>query len=145
MSLSFRRMQAADLDRVMEIEQAAFHDAWTRDMIAAELAPDFFRRPLVMEKDGELCAFAFLWLFEGESHINNFAVHPRFRRKGLGLKFLHYIFERFQHNKEIFLEVRATNTAAINMYRKCGFRQIDLRKKYYMDGEDALVMKKELK
>lgn len=145
MSVTFRRMEAADLDGVMEIEQAAFHDAWTREMISAELAPDFFRCPLVMETDGRLCAFAFLWLFEDEAHLNNFAVHPRFRRKGLGLKFLHYIFERFRENKELFLEVRASNSAAINLYHTCGFRQIDLRKKYYMDGEDALVMKKELK
>ena len=98
-----------------------------------------------MEDNGKIIGYTCIWAFAGEVHINNFAIHPDFRRKGLGMKLIRFIFDTFKEYKNVFLEVRQSNLAAILLYTGCGFQKFAVRKKYYADGEDALVMKKSLK
>ncbi|RMH63044.1 MAG: ribosomal-protein-alanine N-acetyltransferase [Calditrichaeota bacterium] len=144
MSLRFRRMHPEDLDRVWAIEQAAFTDPWTRDMLAAELQPDYFRHPIVLEMHNRVEGYALLWVFDDEIYLNNIAINPENQRKGLGLKFLNYIFERFRSGGILHLEVRPSNKAAVQLYSRCGFAPVGIRRGYYSDGEDALIMQKEL-
>lgn len=111
----------------------------------AETNGEFFKHPLIMESNNTIAGYACVWAFSDEVHINNFAVNPDFRRKGLGLKLISFIFDKFRDYKTIFLEVRISNQPAISLYTKSGFEKYFIRKNYYSDGEDAIVMKKAYK
>jgi ribosomal-protein-alanine N-acetyltransferase len=90
-----------------------------------------------------IIGFAGLWLMVDEAHITTIAMHPDFRRKGLG-EFLLVNLIDIAYDigaKWVTLEVRVSNNIAQNLYRKYGFREKGLRQKYYSDNqEDALIM-----
>ncbi|NYV27719.1 GNAT family N-acetyltransferase [Streptobacillus felis] len=66
------------------------------------------------------------------------AIKEKYRNKGYAKKLLYSI----SYNKDIFLEVSEKNIAAIKLYEEIGFKKISIRKKYYLDGSNALIMKK---
>ena len=75
--------------------------------------------------------------------INNIAVHPRVRSQGVGTRFLRFLLDyaSSQGCREVTLEVRPSNDAALALYRKAGFIPVGRRKQYYTDThEDAIVM-----
>lgn len=90
-----------------------------------------------------IIGFAGLWLMVDEAHITTIAMHPDFRRKGLG-EFLLVNLIDIAYDigaKWVTLEVRVSNYIAQNLYRKYGFHEKGLRQKYYSDNqEDALIM-----
>src|SRR5437868_11480917 len=90
-----------------------------------------------------IIGFAGLWLMVDEAHITTIAMHPDFRRLGLG-EFLLVALIDISYTigaKWVTLEVRVSNSNAQNLYRKYGFREAGLRHRYYSDNqEDALIM-----
>jgi ribosomal-protein-alanine N-acetyltransferase len=103
-------------------------------------------RPATTTTSPELASiigFAGLWLMVDEAHITTIAMHPDFRRLGLG-EFLLVALIDISYNigaKWVTLEVRVSNYTAQNLYRKYGFREAGLRHRYYSDNqEDALIM-----
>ena len=80
-----------------------------------------------------------------EAELITVGVHPRARGTGIAIAMLGIMENEVKKlgAKKIFLEVSAENTAAINLYKKCGFVQNGLRPKYY-DGVDAILMQKEI-
>ena len=78
-----------------------------------------------------------------DAEILNIETSPSHRRQGLAQSLLQEAFDWARQNQRqsIWLEVRAGHEAAVNLYRKMGFVKINTRKRYYSDGEDALVMK----
>ena len=92
-------------------------------------------------------AFCNYWLVADELHILNVAVHPDERRRGHAARLVRHILDEASRNKAhvVSLEVRVSNQAAADLYRKFGFREVGRRPKYYADnGEDALLMDREL-
>ena len=90
-----------------------------------------------------IVGFAGLWLMVDEAHVTTIAMHPSFRRRGLGEYMLASLIEIAYDigAKWVTLEVRVTNYNAQNLYRKYGFREAGLRHRYYSDNqEDALIM-----
>ena len=81
-----------------------------------------------------------------EAEIRYLAVHPSYKRKGLGKILIYKIFNecRDENIKKIFLEVSLKNEQALSFYDYCGFETIHIRKKYYKDGTDALIKEKML-
>lgn len=145
--LAFRRMREADLPRVMEIEQAAFAQPWTEDLVRRELAHEFSTVLLATDgPEGPVAGFAIAWLVHDELHVLNVAVAPEARRRGVGRAVLEEIEGRgwAQGARVAMLEVRRGNAPAIALYRSHGYREVGLRPRYYPDGEDALVMDKAL-
>jgi ribosomal-protein-alanine N-acetyltransferase len=145
MSILIRSMMRKDVSRVYTLEKEIFKDAWSYQMIFDETDGQFFRKPFVMEESGKIIGYAFIWVIEDELHLNNFAIHPDFRLKGLGLKLISFIFDTLKGYKNVYLEVRASNSNAILLYKKVGFKEFAIRKSYYSDNEDAIVMLKEFK
>jgi len=95
-----------------------------------------------------LVGYSFLFNIFDEIHINNIAVKKDFRNKGLGKKQLEYIIKYGIENNfsRITLEVRESNTPAINLYKSYDFKLLSKRKDYYTNPrEDALVLVKNLK
>lgn len=80
-------------------------------------------------------------------HIISIAVLPEYRRRGIASTLIKKAMETLKKEygcDEIFLEVRVTNNQAISLYKKLGFNEIDVLKRYYIDGEDAYVMARKL-
>ena len=88
-------------------------------------------------------AYAGLWTIMDEGHITNIAVDPSYRRMGIGSRLMESVIEIAQRSKlrGLTLEVRVSNTEAISMYKRFGFKIEGLRKNYYSDThEDAFIM-----
>ncbi|MFC2062382.1 ribosomal protein S18-alanine N-acetyltransferase [Chloroflexota bacterium] len=93
-----------------------------------------------------IIGFAGIWLMADEAHIMNLAVRESHRRRGIGEMLLITTIELADRLNAgiVTLEVRASNTAAIALYDKCGFAQVDLHRAYYLDNkEDAVLMSTE--
>ncbi len=96
-------------------------------------------------EDGKIIGFIEFWLMYDESHVIDIAVHPDYRRQGLGEELMKFLIEKSSSGgaKKIFLEVRPSNQPAISLYKKMGFIESGRRIKYYKD-EDAIIMSKTL-
>ena len=93
--------------------------------------------------DGFLAGYAGCWHILEEAHITTIAIHPDYRKKNFGQALLTRIIDDCYKDliKYITLEVRVSNTPAINLYTKYGFSSFGTRKGYYQDNnEDALIM-----
>lgn len=146
MSWAVRGATAGDLDAIMAIENALFaDDAWSRSMMAAEIAGEH-RHYLVAEaEDGAVDGYAGLLAVPGggQADIQTVAVAERARRRGLGRTLMLALLDEARRREagEVFLEVRADNPAAQALYRSLGFEQIAVRRRYYRGGVDALAMR----
>jgi len=139
--IKFRTMQINDLDEVLQIEEENFKHPWSRDYFECELKSRFTFF-LVGISDNKIVAYAGYTGME----IINLAVASNMKRKGIGEKILNTLIDALKQcniTKEIWLNVRPSNTAAIKLYEKLGFKHIATDKGYYYD-EDSLVMRKNL-
>jgi ribosomal-protein-alanine N-acetyltransferase len=76
-------------------------------------------------------------------HIVSIAVHPNYRRLGIGTRLMRESMKRlkeYYNVEEVYLEVRVSNIPAIRLYESLGFKKVKIIKHYYLDGEDAYVM-----
>ncbi|HQR28988.1 MAG TPA: ribosomal protein S18-alanine N-acetyltransferase [Anaeromyxobacteraceae bacterium] len=141
-------MREADLPRVMEIERAAFSHPWSEELVRRELGHDFSTVLLATAGEGgPILGFAIVWLVHDELHVLNVATAPEARRLGVARAVLGKLEGqgRAQGARVSMLEVRRSNAPAIALYRSLGYREVGVRPRYYAeDGEDALVMDKEL-
>ncbi|MCB0258824.1 MAG: ribosomal protein S18-alanine N-acetyltransferase [Calditrichaeota bacterium] len=142
---TIRPMRLEDLDRVLEIEVQVYRDTWSRSNYRFEIEENRFSLPVVMELEGQVIGYSVAWLMFEEFHIATIAVDPAFQRRGYGEFLLRAILGMSDDAEYALLEVRKTNHKALSLYKKYGFRQYGVRRRYYRDGEDALVLRKELK
>src|SRR3954464_3488075 len=136
-------MTLDDLAAVQAIEQASFTSPWPADAYRNEIQGNRMATYLVARAGGEIVGFAGIWLMVDEAHITTFAIHPAWRRQGIGERLLLTLLDVSigRHAREATLEVRLSNVAARRLYEKYGFRPVGLRPRYYTDdGEDALIM-----
>jgi [ribosomal protein S18]-alanine N-acetyltransferase len=140
-ALEIRRLTYADLPQVVAIERRAFPSPWSLAMFVLELS-----------KPGGICLAA----FDGEEmtgylicsrydavwHLMNVSVDPDRRREGMATALLTALIERMgDPTAQLTLEVRQSNSGAIQLYQRFGFRSAGIRRRYYQDnGEDALIM-----
>ena len=140
-------MKEGELIEVMGIENEAFSDPWTVDMFYSELFNSFSRFWAVREMSGNLIGYICFWRVVDETHLLNLAVKKNFRRKGIASKILQFAISYWKKDgvKTVLLEVRRSNIAAQELYKKFGFSVMLIRTRYYKNPvEDALVMALEL-
>lgn len=143
MNLKIRKMTLADVPAVHEIDVLSFTLPWPERSFRFEVSDNPAARCWVAEVDEQVVAAVVIWLIVDEAHVATFATHPDFRRKGIGRRLLvHALQEAWREGaRHSFLEVRASNVAAQNLYRSLGFVEDGRRPKYYKDnGEDAILM-----
>jgi ribosomal-protein-alanine N-acetyltransferase len=140
MNLQFRKMQPQDVAEVYSIECDLFQDPWSYDSFLKDVDNDQITRAFVIENEKEIVGYAICWLYSRELHIGNVAVSRKWHRQGIGSFIVSRIIEQFNDAEILYLEVRENNRPAINLYRKFGFDTLYVRKGYYPDGENALVM-----
>jgi ribosomal-protein-alanine N-acetyltransferase len=135
-------MRIEDLDEVYEIEQKIYPQPWSLNIFRSELERPDKRVYLVARSEGTIVAYAGLMIVDGEGHITNLAIDIPFRKKSIGTMMTLRLIEMARLKKVhwLTLEVRESNKAAQNLYKKFGFRSIGTRKGYYSDGENALIM-----
>ncbi len=136
-------IKEGDIPEVMEIEKEAFSDPWSFDMFYSELFNPFSHIWGVREVSGRLIGYICFWRVADEAHILNLAVHKDLRRKGMASRLMQYAMDYWKRDgvKNVFLEVRQSNIAAQELYKKTGFNVILRRAKYYRNPlEDALIM-----
>lgn len=128
----------------IENARKVFPDCWTADMIKSGFSAGRLKGYFAKESES-ITGFILFTQGVDDGDIESVFVSPEYRKRGIG-KFLlsAAVEELFKGNAEkVFLEVRAGNTPAIALYISLGFAEINRRKKYYPDGEDAIIMVKE--
>lgn len=138
-----QRLSLDDLKAVMEIEKESFKHPWSE-----QLFKDEFNSPMslclkAVDGKNELCGYIILRSMVDEVHILNIATRPKNRKQGVAQELIQKALEGFCCGKPLFLEVRISNKPALGLYKKLGFKQLYVRKRYYPDGEDAVIMEKE--
>ena len=139
-----RQMTAADVPSVAALEKLCFSDPWSVSSIASEL-DNPLSLWLVWEEDGAAAAYLGVQRVPPQADVMNVAVSPALRRRGIARALFAELERRLPEIDELFLEVRASNSGAIALYRTLGFEQVGRRPNYYLDPrEDALILRKEL-
>jgi ribosomal-protein-alanine N-acetyltransferase len=143
--LPIRPMKEVDLDQVLAIEQTCFPRAWNRDHFLAEIT-SAQSTSVVVELGGQVAGYLCLTVLLDEAEILDVAVDPVYQRSGIGAALLTWACnEALQQGATLLrLEVRATSHPAIALYERFGFIRSGLRKAYYEQGVDALLMDKNL-
>ena len=139
-----RPMTAADVPSVAALEKLCFSDPWSVSSIASEL-DNPLSLWLVWAEDGAAAADLGVPRVPPQADVMNVAVSPALRRRGIARALFAELERRLPEIDELFLEVRASNSGAIALYRTLGFEQVGRRPNYYLDPrEDALILRKEL-
>jgi len=140
--LEIREMRHEDIPEVVEIENALFSDPWSADGFnrSIDAASDIY---LVAVEDGKIAGYCGLWGVIDEGQITNVAVAEAFRKRGIAEKMLNKLMTDAKEHRltQFTLEVRVSNTPAINLYHKLGFVDEGLRRDFYTKPvEDAIIM-----
>lgn len=149
MNFVIRRMTTQDLPEVVEIDLVSFPAPWGLEAYAQELNNDkaFFFVARLAEPPHTLVGHGGMWMLYDEANISNIATHPAWRGRGVGDALVAHLEAeaRAQNAILITLEARVGNTTAQRVYARRGFVEVGRRKRYYRDGEDALLMTKPLR
>jgi ribosomal-protein-alanine N-acetyltransferase len=138
--VTIRPLGYSDLPQVIAIERRAFPTPWSLGMFVLELS-----KPsgicLAASSDGHLLGYLICARYADVWHLMNLAVDPPARRRGVATALLEQMVQRAGHDASYTLEVRPSNTTAIALYERFGFRSSGTRRRYYHDtGEDAVIM-----
>jgi ribosomal-protein-alanine N-acetyltransferase len=142
-------MSFAELEEVMEIENFSFPKPWHKSQFRKELMNPMsfsFVGKVLYKGKLKLVSYIVFWLLPGEAHILNIVVHPEFLRCGIATELMSFAMVNMQEMgvKDVFLEVRRSNIAANRLYKALGFEEVGIRRGYYENGENAIVMHYEL-
>jgi ribosomal-protein-alanine N-acetyltransferase len=140
--LWYRRMTLEDVTRVMKVEHEVYEFPWTERIFSDCIRVGYYCWVALQRQD--VVGHAVISVTAGESHMLNLSIARQHQRKGFGRQFIEFLVQqaREKEAKTMLLEVRPSNTAAINCYNSAGFNEIGCRKGYYpaQDGrEDALL------
>lgn len=142
MNVTCRRMTLEDVPAVHAIELKTFHTPWSYQSFVDEMTTNKCARYIVAEADGQVVGYAGAWLILEEGHITNIAVDEAFRGRGIGLQVTQALLQYAANMgvQYMTLEVRRSNLVAQGLYKKLGFLELGVRKRYYEDnGEDAFL------
>lgn len=135
-------MNKSHIDGIIEIENESFAIPWSRASVEKELSNNLAIYVVATESE-KVVGYGGMWHIVNEGHITNIAVHKDYRQKGIGNAIINKLSE-IALEKEMIgltLEVRKSNTPALALYRKNGFKLEGIRPEYYEDNkEDAYIM-----
>ena len=144
MKIDYSLMDESHVNGVYELSKECFSVPWTLDSINNELNNPLAKYIIAQDlSTEEVVGFVGVWIIAGEGYITNIAVSPKYRNKGIASELLINLFNLCKtfSCEDITLEVRSSNVAAQNLYKKFDFKEEGLRKGYYSDnGEDAIIM-----
>ena len=136
---SARKLGEGDIPALLALERQCFPSSWSEGQYAAALADPCFHAYGAFSDHGDMAGYLALSLAAGELEVQNIAVLPQLRGRGAATKLLRFALADLSWERA-FLEVRPSNAPAVALYAGAGFLASGRRKRYYSDGEDALVM-----
>lgn len=141
-----REWKYEDILRISQIEEECFpKEPWSYKMLASSFESEAFFGVLA-EDGGEVAGYGGITVAADSADVDNIAVTEPYRKSGVGTAILTELcaIAKGKGVKKVFLEVRVSNSVAMGLYLKNGFKGAYARTRYYSDGEDCLVMVKEL-
>lgn len=141
--VDFGPMGSEHVPEVAAIEAEAFTTPWSTETFESLLGRDGVETRVALSSDGSVVGYAIVWCILEQGELANIAIHPSRRGEGLGRRLLSHVIEvaKGREVERLYLEVRASNRAALALYEAFGFSRVGLRKGYYdRPKEDALVM-----
>ncbi len=139
-----RPMEPEDVESVLGIESRAFTTPWQADTFLNLIGRPGSELWVMEHPVAGILAYAVLWCILDQAELANIAVRSDFRRQGYASRLLERVLQiaRDRQVESIYLEVRASNTRAVELYERFGFSRVGVRKTYYdKPKEDALVMR----
>jgi len=138
------KAKAIDIKKIIEIENLSYKDPWPREVFMIDYVFNRSAHYFVARIGNKICAFIGLWIEMDRFHIINIAVHPDYRKRGIGTSLINFVINNAEKKriKEVYLEVRKSNEIAQNLYKKLNFKVVEDLQKYYQDGEDGYRMAK---
>lgn len=144
--MTVRKCRYEDILSISELEKECFTgESWSFGTIASAFENPAYTM-IVAEEEGEVCGFGCIVTTCETSDLENVLVAEEYRNSGVGKAILNALTDDAARRgaEKMFLEVRVSNAVAMKLYLSCGFKGIYARTRYYADGEDCLVMVKEL-
>ena len=138
-----RLMTPSDITRVLELENQLFTSPWGEDDFMYELESNPYSTIFVEEQDNNIVGYVGIWIIFEQAQITTLGVDKSYQHKHIGQTLLVYAMKEaiMKHAEWMSLEVRVSNIAAQNLYKKLGFKTETIRKDYYQDNhEDAYLM-----
>ena len=142
-----RKSKYEDILRVSELEKECFGgESWSYGTIATSFGNPAYSL-VTAEEDGEVIGFGCTMTVCENCDLENILVAEEYRNSGVGKRILTELLKDAKERgaEKVLLEVRVSNAPAMRLYLSCGFKGIHARTRYYSDGEDCLVMSKDLK
>ncbi len=142
MNIAIEKMTAEHIPYLAELEKQCFSTPWSENALAEELDNPHARFFVCIE-DGVVCGYIGAHNIVGEVYITNVAVSPCHRGQGLGAMLVGFLkeYSKAENADFITLEVRKSNSVAIKLYDKMGFKVVGERKNFYDNpNEDAILM-----
>ena len=140
-NIEFYRMVQEDADGVARVEAACMPVPWSRQSFWEEASHTdaYYLIARDVDRDNLIVAYAGCWVLANEGHITNVAVDPDYQGQGLGRRLMNELISRVKALgvESMTLEVRPSNTVAINLYTRLGFRSVGQRPKYYTNPVEA--------
>ncbi len=146
--VNIRLLEIQDIKKVVELEETYLFETLGEEMLKSELARADQAtiegvRFYVITLDSQVIGYIGRSYFLEEAEVLNFVIDGAFQHQGFGQLLFDYMIQEMPGLKKITLEVRKSNQNAINFYKKNGFQEIFVRKAYYKNGEDAILLLKE--
>lgn len=135
-------MSLNDLETIKDILQTEFDEFWTYEILQQELLSNNSKYIVAKSLDNIIVGFAGIKIILDTAELMNIVTKKSFRENGIGKLMLEYLINMCKNEKikTLNLEVNSQNTIAINLYKKYNFKEVGLRKKYYNNTYDAILM-----
>ena len=138
-------LSKSDINQILDLYDGNFSDGWNQNMLESAFLNGRFLA-IAKRIEQRLVAVITISTTQFDADIEGIVVDSAFRNKGYAKELLEFSENHLKTLgiEKIFLEVRVSNTPARNLYSQNGYNEISIRKKYYSDNEDAVVMAKEI-
>lgn len=141
-NLSISLMNLNDLETIKDVLESDFDEFWNYITLKQELESSFSKYFVVKNSNNLILGFAGLKIILDEADLMNIVTRKNARNIGIGSYMLEYLINYCKNTgiKSLNLEVNSSNSIAFNLYKKYNFKEVGLRKKYYNNTYDAILM-----
>ena len=146
MEITIEKMTLEHLKQIEENIEEVFDKFWNKEVLKSELDNPASSYIVALDENKNVVGYAGIWQPLEEAHITNIVTKKDKRQNKIGTKMIEKLIDMAKDRKlsDITLEVNINNLPAINLYKKYQFKEVGLRKKYYNNIDDAIIMTLEL-